>query len=374
MTLAVNGVLPADKKLLLRIIQMKLIRTTCTGILTALFCSLVIATVTPVHAFKGIGSSGGAMMNQDDGTPQNITIEGHGENADVVVATVNGVKITMGTLMNSMMENIVQKGYSMDNLSSELTRRIRSESLEQLALEELAYQRAISLGISADPAVVQAQLDAQIQSKGSREALDADLSKKNKSFDDLKNEITRYMIIKQLIRQEVNDNVTVSPEEIDTVYQNNRDEFVTKERVVVTDITFFLDPADPASRERVLAVKKEILQEHGGDPTALTPQGFVVRNQINVSTENQNPLYDAAKKLEVGSFSDPLVIDGTLHLIKFDFHEPRTEKPVKEAKAYVAQKIKAAKHRELLANWRKSLIDEADIKIVHEMLQDKHED
>ncbi len=350
---------------------MKRISIKRTGIITALFFSLVIGPIGQAHAFKGIGSSGvgsGADSSQD-----RSDIMGHGGNTNVVVATVNGAEITMGKLMNTMLDVIMQKGYSMDNLTSELTRRIRSESLEQLALEELAYQHALSQGISADPAVVQSQLDIIVKGEGSREALDKSLAKKNKSFEDLQTEITRLIVIKQVISKEVDQKVTVSPEEIDTVYENNKDQFVTKERVVVTDITFFLDPADPASNEKVLAVRQKIIQEHDGNPATLTPDGFVVQNQINVSPETKKPLYDAAKTMEVGTLSEPFVIDGTLHLIKFDFHQPRKEKPLEESKAYVAQKIKAAKHRDFLAKWRKSLIEKADIEIVHEMMQEKDE-
>jgi len=349
---------------------------------SALALALMSGGTCPALAFMGMGAGGNNAGTAGPASPhggmgsgatslKNMKIMGHEGNTRAVVARINGTEITMGKLMNSMMDVIMQGGYSGDNLTKEMAASIRKEALQQLALEELAFQRGTSLGITADPVVVQAKLDAVITSQGGREAMDKSLAEQNKSMGDLKNEISRFMVIKEAIRQEVDSKVVVTDEEINRTYQANKDQFVMPERVVVTDIIFFLAPDDPASMGKVAAVRRQLVDELGGNPGKLTPEGFVVESQLNVSPENRPELYQLARKMETGSLSEPLVVDGTLHLLKSDFHQTRQEKPAEEAKASVAQQLKANKRNQLLTDWRNNLLQGADIVIVNEVLQEE---
>lgn len=339
---------------------------------SALTLALLISGPCQIQAFKGMGSGGSEPggMNSGGGGMKNMNIMGHEGNTQTVIATINGTEITMGKLMNSMMDVIMQGGYSGDSLTKEMAARIRKEALQQLALEELAFQRAAALGITADPAVVQAKLDAVITSQGGREALEKSLAAQKKSLADLKEEISRFMVVKEAIRQEVDSKVMVSDDEINQTYEANKEQFAIPERVVVTDIIFFLAPDDPVSREKVAAVRRQLVDELGGNPEKLTPEGFVVESQLNVSPENRPELYQIARKMETGTLSEPLAIDGTLHLLKADFYQPRKETAAKEAKASIANQLKANKRNQLLTEWRNQLLQDADIVIVNEVLQE----
>ena len=74
--------------------------------------------------------------------------------------------------------------------------------------------------------------------------------------------------------------------------------------------------------------------------------------------------------MKPGTLSAPLVIDGTLHLIKLDHYQPAVEMPEDQAKATISGQLKSNKRREMLAEWRNNLLKDADIKITHELLQD----
>jgi len=348
-----------------------------TFLTAALLFSLVVGSSGPAPAFMGMGSGGGNGSPQSGGAghgaatgPQDMQILGHEGNTDTVVARINGTEITMGRLMNSMMEIIMQGGYKGDSLTPEMAASIRKEAMQQLALEELAYQRAVSIGITPDPAVVQAKLDAVIKGQGGREALEKSLAEQQKSVDDLKNEISRFLAVKEAVRQEVDTRVAVTDDEINQTYEANKEQFVIAERVVVTDIVFFLAPDDPAAMEKVAAIRRRIIDELGNNPAQLTPDGFVVENQLNVSPENRPELYRIAKTMEAGSLSEPLVIDGTLHLLKSDLFQPRREIPATEAKSSIAGQLKSTRRTQLLAAWRSSLLKDADIEIVNEMMKE----
>lgn len=343
-----------------------------TIIASSLAATLFLAGVAPTSAFKGMGSTmPGNAAGHGQEVLQNATIAAHAGNDDTVVARVNGSEITMGSLMETVKE-VVMQGYGSQQLTSELARRIRYEALEKLALEELAYQRALDMGITVDKKAVATQMEALTAAEGGEEGLTRALEQRNQSREELKTDITRLLAVKEAIHQAVDKRIEVSEEEINAAYEANRQYFVTPERVVITDIVFFLDPGDPASRERVAEIRRQVVEEHDANPKGVPTDGFVVQPNITVSPANMPDLYEAAKKMEVGAVSDPLLVDGTLHLITFDSFQPRREKGEVEAKAVVARKLKSMKRRELLARWRQDLLKEAKITIVHEILEENH--
>lgn len=348
-----------------------------TIISTVLAAGLFLLIVDQTQAFMGMGGfpHGGAMnlpqpdrMGQKQEDTNNTTMMAHAENDKTVVARVFDTEITMGALMHKVKE-VVMMGYRNAKMTKELAKRIRYESLEKLAMEELAYQRALSIGITVNQADIDRKLEAITEVEGGEEALQASLTRQKKTLDELKMDISRFLAVKQAIEQQIDSKVIVTEEEINRAYQANKETFVTPERVVISDIVFFLDPEDKTSGEKVRSIREKIIDELDNDPTKLTPSDFVVLSDMDVSLKSRPNLYEAAKKMEVGDLSDPLLIDGTLHLVKFEAYQARKEKPENEAKESVARKIKSFKRQQLLAKWRQSLIKDADIEIVHEMLK-----
>ncbi|MBI5558013.1 MAG: peptidyl-prolyl cis-trans isomerase [Deltaproteobacteria bacterium] len=357
-----------------RITSMKIIIT------AALTAGLFLGHAGHSSAFKGMGS-GGTGAGAGNGAPhggaaspgggmKDIDVPSHAGNTSMVVANVNGREFTMGELMKSIADLIMRGGYGGGgNMTMEMSQRIRYDALEQLALEELAYQKGITLGLKADPAVVEVQVNAMMEQAGGEEAFAKSLAGQKKTPDEIRKEITRYLVVKQAIEQEVYGKVKVTDKEIDRTYVENKTQFTSPEKVTVSDIIFFLDPKDPSAQEKVAAIRQKIIDEYYSNPAEIPAEGFVVESQLNVSPENRPGLYEAAKKMQAGALSDPLVIDGTLHLVKFEFYQPARETPEKEAKASIAKQLKSNLRRQMLADWRKKLMAEADIKIMHDLLR-----
>jgi len=338
---------------------------------TVALCLFLTATGVG-RAFKGMGSGGSFGSDYTTQSPHNNMgnmPSDHTESSETVVARVNGAEITMGALMHAVKDVLMQSYRNME-LTKELAQRIRYDALEELALEELAFQHAVAAGVTVDETEVNQRLEKIIKAEGGEDALKISLSQRHKTIEDLKADIHRFLSVKMVIEQEVDSRISVTDEEISTAYEANREQFVLPERVVVTDIIFFLDPDDPASEERVRAIREQIVSELDNDPTKLTPKDFVVVDNINVSPEEKPDLYQAAKEIAVGSTSAPLVLDGTLHLVKKDFYQPRKEKEASEAKAVIAGKLKSFKKKQLLAEWRRNLLKDAKIEIVHKLLQE----
>lgn len=336
-----------------------------TKILLALALTLLSTAPHLAHAFKGMGSSDTNSSNES--MTSMAAIQHQGKQADVV-ARVNDVEITMGPLMSTVMD-IVMQSYGKTEVTTDLAKRIRKEALKKLAIEELAFQRSQAIGITIDPDDINKKIATLQTQAGGEEKLRVQLAAQNKSLDDLKTEILRYMAVKKALIQEVDRKINVTPLEIDEIYEANKHQFITPEQVVVSDIVFFLDPKDEASLKKVSTIRKKIMEELGGNPAKASPEGFIVSNWITITRENTPGLYEAALKLKPGELSEPVILDETYHLVKLEMYTASIEIPAEKAKAKIVRKLKSDRKKQALAEWRQSLLKEAKIEIVHELLK-----
>ena len=127
----------------------------CSIVLSA---CLVLGGAGSSKAFKGMGGSGPAAGQVSSEEGEKMLMQHQGERS-APVATVNGVPVTMGALMDSIMEVITVK-YGSTEVTETVAKQIRKEALEKLVLEELACQRAAALGITVEPAFIEGKIEA----------------------------------------------------------------------------------------------------------------------------------------------------------------------------------------------------------------------
>ena len=109
----------------------------------------------------------------------------HQEEMMAVVARINGTEISMKKLMNTIMKIIMEK-FGDQTISNDLAQQIRYEALQELTLEELAYQRALTLGIEIDEQTINQQIEAIQKSTGSLKHSANPLPKSNRHWQTLK--------------------------------------------------------------------------------------------------------------------------------------------------------------------------------------------
>jgi len=294
----------------------------------------------------------------------------HQEEMMAVVARINGTEISMKKLMNTIMKIIMEK-FGDQTISNDLAQQIRYEALQELTLEELAYQRALTLGIEIDEQTINQQIEAIQKSAGSPEAFRQSLANKQQTLADLKTEIGRFLAVKKAIKLEVEDKIIISDKAVEKTYQDNIDQFVIPEQIVITDIIFFLDPEDQETKNKVISIRNKIIDELHNNPNRLEASGLTVMPGIKVSQLNYPDLYNEAKKLALNEISDFLVIDGTPHLIKLEHFQAEQKKPEENVKSYIRRSLMSRKHKAALIEWRQNLNKGAEIEIVHELLQSK---
>jgi hypothetical protein len=279
----------------------------------------------------------------------------HGGDSDAVVARVNDSTISMAQLMDKFLERMDEK-YQNQSVTKEVAQRLRLAILEELIMEELAYRRGMALDITIDPGQLKKAMESMSTQVGGEE-------------NPQEQHIIRYLVIKETIAREVNSKATVTEEEVDQTYEEVKEQLVQPEMVVVTDVTFFLDPDLESSIETVNEVRRENLNEHSGKFAKSEDNIFVVEARREVSSAYKPQLYKIARKMEAGTLSQPLVIDGTLHLLRLDYHRQRKELSESKAKRYVASRLKSNRKKEMLAQWREKLRQEGDVEIFYELLK-----
>lgn len=324
-------------------------------------------------AFKGMGGSMGSSSQTMDSAPkstgqQSMVIEGHEGNRQTVVANVNGAAVTMGALMDSIREIMMTK-YGNTEVTTDIARVIRKDALEKLVLEELACQRAATLGISVKPELIDKNIEARRTAAGGEEKFQESLAQQNMTLPDLERQIERFYLIKQLIHKDIDSKINITEETLDEAYEANKEQFSEPERVKISDIIFFLDPEDPVSREKVLETRATIISKLSGNPADYQAEGVLVRSMLNVTADYKPELYKNSRELKPGTFSDPLLIDGTLHLVKLESYHPRKEQPKEEVKAYIASQMKSAEKSQRLPLWRYELLQNGNVEIVHDILK-----
>ncbi len=334
-----------------------------------LMVGIICGNTQSALAFKGMGGSHGMdAAPKSDAGQQSMVIEGHAGNRKTTVAIVNGISVTMGALVDSIREIMMTK-YGNTEVTADIARTIRKDALEKLVLEELACQRAVALGITVNPKLINKNIEARKTAAGGDEKFLNNLTQQNSTLQDLERQIERFYLIKQLIHKEIDSKIKISDETVDQAYEANKEKFVEPERVKISDIIFFLDPEDPASKQKVLDIRIKIIDELSGNPAALQENGVLVRQNLNVTSAYEPELYKHSRVMEPGSLSDPLLIDGTLHIVKLESYYPRKEKPKKEVKAYIVSQMRSSEKSQRLPLWRNELLKNGKVEIVHDILK-----
>ncbi|MFP4589375.1 MAG: SurA N-terminal domain-containing protein [Candidatus Acetothermia bacterium] len=172
-----------------------------------------------------------------------IAQQGSEEVKPVVVATVNGEKITEQELFRaSQLQSIVMTLYQQHRSfyqflvtteeGGKLLEEYRNYVLDGLIDQQLMRQKAEEEGIEVPEQDIQAQVDQIVESSQEfedREDLEEYLEENQKlSLQSLKSSIERDLKVQKL-QQEVVEKVSVNEEEIETFYQENKENYTDQE-------------------------------------------------------------------------------------------------------------------------------------------------
>lgn len=287
------------------------------------------------------------------------------EQKAVIVARVNGAAITLDRVNETTggLKMKESKGKERDDSS------IRKEALDRLIFQELIFQKAKALGLSVDEKKTNDAVDRIRTALGEAEYRKY-LDEQGLSEEDLKKRVEKTYLGEMVVAREVADKIVTTEDELRKTYEKEKpSSFTQEEKISVIDVVFFLDTGDPRSLTKAEDVRRKIDEDSDRNPLKLSSDGtFAVVEIDRLRKDNEEQLYEEAKKLKPGDLSGIIKTNDSIHIIKLVGYTPEKVTPFEEVKGYLQKKIKAGEIKKRLREWESGLRKEATIEIDEKLL------
>jgi peptidyl-prolyl cis-trans isomerase C len=280
-----------------------------------------------------------------------------------IVARVNGVDINLQSLINMMISEKARLGRI--SPTPEEKEALVREAMDRLIFEELAYQKATAEGMKADPAEIDKRIaDLRVQ-YGGPDVLEERMKENGVTEADLRSAIARNMVLQRIFKKEIDDKVAPPPEaEIKKAYEKDKSNMVVAEKVLVNDITFFLDLDKSESVAQAGKVLDRLRADKNIDPKSLTPDGSFIVREEELNRVKQPKLYEEAKKLKVGQYSGVIQTSDSLHIIQLKEYDPARAYTFEEMRGFLAGQIRNKAVEKRTREWEDELRKGAKIEIL----------
>ena len=264
-----------------------------------------------------------------------------------IVAKVNNSMITRSQLQERLAgyEEQLKSKYSGDELNAQ-TEAAADGLLRNMITETLLVQRAEVL-LDLDKVRKNLLDDFKKQQKiQSDEELDQLLKEQNMTRQELLDTLMRLSIPHEIINYEVRRKISVSDKEIQTYYDQHRQDFVRPERVVFREIVLLYEEATKNEvRARAEAVRREL--NAGKDFGELAAEVSEVSSKergglVGPFTKGElQPAIEAQVfALKPGELAGPIETTRAFHIIRLETKEAEQVTPLPDAKDQITEKIR----------------------------------
>jgi peptidyl-prolyl cis-trans isomerase C len=287
------------------------------------------------------------------------------------VAVVNGVVITndqYSTELEIQRNRVAQQGAQ---LSDSQLAKLKKEVLDGLIEREMLYQESQKNGIKITEQEVDNQFATFRKHFSNEDEYKDAIGKMNITENEIKEQITRGLAIRELIDRKITKNVSVTDEESKAFYDGNPQFFKQPEQVKASHILIKSD-ANASDSEKSEARKKiEDIQQklkEGGDFAKLAEEysegpskvkggdlGFFRRGQM------VKPFEDAAFAMQPNEVSDIVETRFGYHLIKVYDRKPEQVLAYTEVKDKLTLHLKQQKVEKEASQYIEKLKKESKI-------------
>jgi peptidyl-prolyl cis-trans isomerase C len=247
---------------------------------------------------------------------------------ETILSSFNGQTITLGEF-NQLWDQIPE------NSKLQLTKR---NVLDQIISEKLLIQEARNRGLEQDKNVLE-----QIK------------------------KTTEQILVQSLIEKEIIGKVKVDDQEALTYYEENKDNFITKEQVYLYNILVETEEVAQDILEKLKAGGDfiEIAKEKSTGPSAAQggDLGYVSKGGLIPEIEN------VVFALEIGNISDIIKSEYGFHILKVTDKKPEILKTFEEVKEEIVKTLLSTKQKEAFDNLLEELKSKVTIEINEEALQ-----
>ena len=211
----------------------------------------------------------------------------------------------------------------------------REEYLTLMAESRMLLEAAIEKGLDKDPEVV----------------------KQTREYKD-------QLIVKELVKREVDDQVTVTDEDLEKYYEEHKADYMEPEKVVVTEITVKDEEKSKEIMEKIKggADFTELAKEMDAKGESFGPgqgNGGKTRPFSRDSFSSAQEFVETAFSLEVGQMSDIIaqpIRDETYYMIiRTDEHIPSRQQEFSEVESKIRRAVEKQKKKDRMDKWLETL-------------------
>ena len=248
--------------------------------------------------------------------------------SETILSSFNGQTITLGEF-NQLWDQIPE------NNKLQLTKR---NVLDQIISEKLLIQEAKNRGLEQDKDVL----------------------------EQIKN-TTEQILVQSLIEKEIIGKVKVDDQEALTYYEENKDNFITKEQVYLYNILVETEEVAKDILEKLKAGGDfiEIAKEKSTGPSAAQGGNLGYISKGDLIPEIENDVF----ALEIGNISDIIKSQYGFHILKVTDKKPEVLKTFEEVKEEIVQTLLPTKQKEAFDNLLEELKSQVTIEINEEALK-----
>jgi parvulin-like peptidyl-prolyl isomerase len=276
-----------------------------------------------------------------------------------VIAKVNGEIITLSEFEQRQLVAAQSANIAHEHIQAYLQEK--SPEILQDAIDELLLtQKADELGIrvrpeALDQVVEEIKKDNKITSE---EQFKQELSREGLTLEALKRNIERSISKRRVISREIESKITVTEDELRAYYEKHQSQYRIKETLQLQEIVLKAD--DPRARAHADDIVK---RARGGEDFAQLAQqnstsstkaaggdlGRVLADELHAE------LRKATKSLTPGQVSDPVVLAGTLRILKLNQRDDARTIPYEEARASIEQELRQDRTKQQYAQYIEGL-------------------
>jgi parvulin-like peptidyl-prolyl isomerase len=180
---------------------------------------------------------------------------------DTVVATVNGVNITLSEVRP--LEQALSSGKLPENATREEIAQLRikyfKEALDSVIAQKLILDEAGKMGIIVLDREVNSVIEREI-AEGGYENIEHMLEATNTTKSELSRQIKEDRLYRRVIRYKIHPKIRISPQAIRDYYNDNIEEYQDEEKVHLLAITFFAN-SDPEQDKKILETAEDVLRQ-----------------------------------------------------------------------------------------------------------------
>lgn len=287
------------------------------------------------------------------------------------VARINGELVSREEFESVVQSNIARyEAQSGESFNQEQRPQLERQVLDGLVTRTILEQEAERLDISVTDERFSETLDQFKQQFPDEQGYQTALDQQGFTEAEFETELRRQMVIEQLIRSQVYDQVEVSDEEMREFYDNNPQYFQQDDQVAARHIIFTTEGVEESERaalqEELEGIRQEIVdgadfaemaREHSQGPTATNGGDLGTFGRGQMVPEFENVAFD----LEVGEISEVIETQFGYHILQVTERVAPQTQSYEEAQERIRQFLTEEERNSGAQDYVTELREEAEV-------------